>query len=72
MITRWILPLAFVVLGVLILTGTILKQIPRETGLRTIMGVTVILLGIHRFVVSRTPRGDRRRFGGDHSRPWES
>ncbi|MBL0060004.1 MAG: hypothetical protein IPP40_00490 [bacterium] len=72
MITRWILPLAFVVLGVLILTGTILRQIPRGTGLRAIMGITVILLGIHRFVVSRTQRGDRRRFGGTHRRPWES
>lgn len=72
MITRWILPVAFVLLGVMILTGTILTQIPKETGLRTIMGLTVILLGIHRFVVSRTQRSDRRRFGGEHRRPWEN
>ncbi len=71
MITRWILPIGFVILGVLILSGVLLKQIPRETGLRPIMGVVVILLGIHRFVVSRTPRADRRSYGGEFGRPWE-
>lgn len=71
MITRWILPAAFAVLGVLILTGTLLKELPKGSGLRPIMGVTVILLGIHRFVVSRTPKGERRRYGGDYGRPWE-
>jgi len=71
MLTRWILPVGFVVLGVLILSGQILTAIPRETGLRPIMGVVVILLGVHRFVVSRSPKGDRRRYGGDQSRPWE-
>ncbi|MBK6910672.1 MAG: hypothetical protein IPK53_14435 [bacterium] len=71
MLVRWLLPLAFVVLGVLILSGTILKQIPRETGLRTIIGVVVILMGVHRFVASRMPRGEHRRYGGSYRRPWD-
>lgn len=72
MIVRWLLPIAFVVVGILILTGTILKEIPRETGLRTIMGIVVILIGVHRFVVSRTPRNEHRRFGGSYRRRWDN
>ncbi|MCB1059134.1 MAG: hypothetical protein KDB65_02790 [Calditrichaeota bacterium] len=71
MITRWILPVAFVVIGVMILTGNLLQQIPQGTGLRTVMGIVVILLGVHRFVVSRAPKSQERRFGGEHRRPWE-
>jgi hypothetical protein len=71
MITRWILPVSFLIIGILILTGDLLQQLPEETGLRPIMGIVVILLGVHRFVVSRTPKARERRFGGEHRRPWE-
>ncbi|MCB9366863.1 MAG: hypothetical protein H6508_06785 [Calditrichaeota bacterium] len=71
MITRWILPVSFLIIGILILTGDLLQQLPKETGLRPIMGIVVILLGVHRFVVSRTPKPLDRRFGGEHRRPWE-
>ncbi len=70
MLTRWVLPLGFLLLGILILSGVLLKEIPPQTGLRTLLGVVVILLGVHRFVVSRTPKSDRRRYGGEYSRPW--
>lgn len=72
LLTRWILPLGFAVLGILILSGVILTEIPPKTGLRTLLGSVVILLGVHRFVVSRSvkPRADRR-FGGERNRPWE-
>jgi hypothetical protein len=72
LLTRWILPLGFSVLGILILSGVILTEIPQGTGLRTLLGVVVILLGVHRFVASRSvkPRTDRR-FGGERNRPWE-
>lgn len=71
MLTRWILPIGFVLLGILILTGNLLQQVPSETGLRTIMGIVVILLGVHRFVAARAVKPQERRFGGEHRRPWE-
>jgi len=70
-LVRWVLPVAFVIIGILILAGQLLQEIPSGTGLRAIMGVVVILLGVHRFVVSRTPRRDERRYGGELRRPWE-
>ncbi|MCC6477395.1 hypothetical protein IT157_10115 [bacterium] len=72
-LVRWILPLAFLVLGVMILSGAILKELPPNTGLRTLLGVVVILLGVHRFVASRSVKVRHdRRFGGHRNRPWES
>jgi hypothetical protein len=72
-ITRWVLPLAFLAIGIAILSGLILNQIPNQTLLRPIMGVVVILLGVHRFVASRmvSKPAERRRFGGERHRPWE-
>ncbi len=72
MITHWILPIAMVAVGIAILSDLILTNIPPQTWLRPIIGVVVILLGVHRFVASRmmTP-DDRRRFGGGRRRPWE-
>jgi uncharacterized membrane protein YfcA len=68
----WIMPIAFVIIGIAITTGFLLKQIPDDTLLRPVMGVVVILLGIHRFVVSRMPVKPRERhYGGDRTRPWD-
>ena len=72
LLARWMLPLAFAVLGILILGGVILTEIPPKTGLRTLLGVVVILLGVHRFVASRSVKVRHdRRFGGERNRPWE-
>jgi hypothetical protein len=73
LITQWILPLFFVLIGLAILSGYLITQIPDGTLLRPMMGMIVILLGVHRFVASRMKRAPRdRRFGGDRNRPWES
>ena|SRR3989339_1307257 len=72
LIIGWIMPIAFVIIGVAIMSGILLTRIPDETLLRPVMGVVVILIGIHRFVVSRMPVKPReRRFGGDRPRPWD-
>ncbi len=73
LIVKWIMPIAFVTIGLAIMTGNMLPQIPDNTLLRPVMGIVVILIGVHRFVVSRmqvTPR--ERPFGGDHPRPWDN
>lgn len=71
MITRWILPVGFFVLGILILMGVLLRELPEGTGLRTLMGIVVVLIGLHRFVASRMTKVERRRYGGSQARPWE-
>jgi len=66
------MPIAFVIIGVAIITGYMLPQLPNGTFLRPVMGFVVVLLGIHRFVVSRTPAAPRdRQFGGDRPKPWD-
>jgi hypothetical protein len=70
---RWILPIVIIAVGIAIFTGMILPQIPRETGLRPLLGIVVALFGVYRFAAARMPRPDaeRRRFGGERMRPWE-
>jgi hypothetical protein len=71
-ITRWILPIALVGIGIAIFAGFIMPTIPMDTGLRPMIAMVVILLGIHRFAAARVVREDRRRrFGGNGPRPWE-
>lgn len=66
------MPIAFVIIGIAIITGLILPQIPDETLLRPVMGIVVVLIGVHRFVVSRMPVAPQeRRYGGDRTRPWD-
>jgi hypothetical protein len=73
LITHWILPIFLVLIGLAIMSGNLIAQIPEGTLLRPIMGIVVILLGVHRFVASRIKHQPRdRRFGGDRNRPWES
>jgi hypothetical protein len=73
-IISWVLPVAFLVIGIAILTGLIFKEIPEGTFLRPVIGMVVILLGVHRFVASRMSiaPSERRRFGGGRQRPWEN
>jgi len=69
---RWILPIAFVAVGIAILAGWMLPQLQGYSGLRLVLGIVALLLGVHRFLASRTgSRGSRRRFGGGRQRPWE-
>ncbi|RPH96354.1 hypothetical protein EHM69_01430 [candidate division KSB1 bacterium] len=71
-VTRWVLPVAFAVIGIAILSGLILTALPPSTGLRAVLGVVTILFGVYRFAASRAVRDDRRRrYGGSHKRPWE-
>jgi hypothetical protein len=71
-LTQWILPIAFVAVGIAILAGRMLPQLPETSGLRITLGVVALLLGVHRFLASRTmSRARRRRFGGERERPWE-
>lgn len=71
-LSQWILPIAMGVIGIAIFTGLILRDLPASTGLRPIIGMVAILLGAHRFVVSRIKQSDEeRRFGGSSRRPWE-
>jgi hypothetical protein len=73
-LTRWILPISMVGIGIAILTGVIMPDLPGVTGLRLMVGLVCILLGIHRFVAARMVRPDsdrNRRYGGQSQRPWE-
>jgi hypothetical protein len=71
-LTRWILPIAFVAVGIAILGDWVLPQLPERSGLRLMVGMVALLLGVHRFLASRTTsRTNRRRFGGERPRPWE-
>ena len=71
-ISRWVLPIAMVAVGIAILSGLLLRELPRDTGLRPILGLVAVLLGAHRFVAARSGiRDDDRRFGGERRRPWE-
>ncbi|MDD5088652.1 MAG: hypothetical protein PHI18_07635 [bacterium] len=71
-LSRWVLPVAFVGIGSSILFGFLFPAIPASTGLRPILGIVVILMGVHRFVVSRYVKPhDRRPYGGEHRKPWE-
>ena len=60
-------------IGIAILTGSILDKLPNGTLLRPLLGIVVILLGVHRFVAGRidASAAQRRRFGGERNRPWE-
>lgn len=67
------MPVAFVAIGIAIMTGAMLPQLPEGTMLRPVMGIVVMLIGIHRFVVSRVRAAPRERpFGGDRPRPWDT
>jgi hypothetical protein len=69
---HWVLPIVLVAVGIAIFTRSILPQIPRQAGLRPLLGIVVLLFGVYRFVAARMPRSaDRRRYGGEVQRPWE-
>ena len=69
---RWVLPIVMLAVGIAIFSGGILTQIPSGTGLRPLLGAVMVLFAIYRFVAARTRRvSERRRFGGERSRPWE-
>ncbi|MBU0508984.1 hypothetical protein KKH27_09140 [bacterium] len=69
---RWLLPVVFVGIGSAIWAGLLFPSIPAGTGLRPILGIVTILMGLHRFVASRYGRpSERRRYGGDRPSPWE-
>ena len=69
---HWILPIALVAVGIAILAGWMFPQLPEPSGLRPVLGIVAVLLGVHRFLASRTTsRANRRRFGGERPRPWE-
>ncbi|MFZ5434655.1 MAG: hypothetical protein ACOZB3_12885 [Calditrichota bacterium] len=71
-LSRWVLPIAFAGIGIAILSGMILRTIPADTGLRPILGIVVILMGVHRFVAARSmKKSDRRPYGGERQKPWE-
>lgn len=71
-LSQWVLPIALVGIGSAILFGFIFSTIPAGTGLRPMLGLVVILMGVHRFVASRyVKREDRRPYGGERSKPWE-
>ena len=70
-LTRWILPVAFVAIGIAIFTGWLLPELPNRYGLRIMLGLVALLLGVHRFVASRTVSASRRRYGGQRHQPWE-
>ncbi len=71
LLSRWVLPIAFAAIGIAIFTGALLPQLPEGSGLRTLLGLVVILFAAHRFVASRALTGHQRRFGGGRARPWE-
>lgn len=70
---QWVTPTALIAVGVAVLAGWLLPQLPSGLSLRTILGLVLILFGVHRFVASRYSigSGDRRRYGGERKRPWE-
>jgi hypothetical protein len=70
---RWIMPITFVGIGIAILAGWTLEQLPKGTLLRPLLGMVVVLLGVHRFAASRIERRSvQRRYGGGRNRPWEN
>jgi hypothetical protein len=72
MLSQWILPIAMGAVGIAIFTGLLLRELPDSTGLRPLLGIVTVLLGVHRFVAARMKRDDgERRFGGGVRRPWE-
>ena len=71
-LSRWVLPVAFVGIGSAILTGLLFPAIPAATGLRPILGIVVILMGVHRFAAARHVKpSNRRSYGGERRKPWE-
>lgn len=70
-LTRWILPVAFMAIGIAIFAGWLLPGLPSQYGLRIMLGMVALLLGIHRFVASRTTASPRRHYGGERHKPWE-
>jgi hypothetical protein len=73
-LSRWVLPIAMVAIGIAILSGYLIPNIPGQSGLRMMMGLVAVLLGVFRFFLSRTAAREpkQRRFGGQRRRPWES
>lgn len=71
-VSRWLLPVAFVAIGIAVLTGALLPNLPAGTGIRLMVGIVAVLLGVHRYVASRSvaPRA-RRPYGGERRNPWE-
>jgi hypothetical protein len=70
---RWILPIALVGIGIAVFFGLLLREMPAGTGLRFMLGLICVLLGVYRFAAARTERpASRRRYGGSFHRPWEN
>ena len=70
---NWLMPAILVMVGIAVLTGWLFPGIPSRTHLRLLLGLIVILVGVHRFVAARgeSPPNQRRRYGGKRPRPWE-
>jgi hypothetical protein len=72
-IVRWMLPIALVGIGIAVFSGLLWRGMPVGTGLRFMLGLICVLLGIHRFVAARSERSSGRRpYGGAFHRPWEN
>lgn len=55
----------FVILGIGILAGRLLSGMPESSGIRTMLGLVLILFGAYRFVIVRFARPHTRRpYGG--------
>lgn len=73
LVYRWLLPVAFIGIGIAVLAGLLLPNLPAGTGIRPMVGIVAILLGVHRFVASRTvAHSSRRVYGGERRKPWEN
>lgn len=71
-LSRWVLPIAFVGIGSAILLGLLFPTIPAASGLRPMLGIVVILMGVHRFAASRHVKpSDQRPYGGERRKLWE-
>lgn len=65
-IWRWLMSVLFVGIGAAIWYGWLFPQIPSQTGLRFLLGMVMILLGIYRLLSSGFARRGGQR-DTDHS-----
>ena len=70
---KWLVPISLVAIGIAVLSGFILKNVPGQGFFRQTFGLVIILIGVYRYFAARIPKvgAPRRRFGGVRKRPWE-
>jgi len=68
------MPTLILGVGIAVLFGVAFPALPQGTPLRLVLGLVIVLFGVHRFVASRygVGRPEERRFGGERTRPWEA